>query len=118
MRQREPPRVVSAGEGQLIAAEIALPGKGWGTRSRAVGWLAPVWDWGTLILTRLGEGGRASLLAGSRNANRVNHAASLLHAGEVTLRGSSIQLAPNLPFGWPGDEGDSSPSRQQWEINV
>lgn len=121
MQQKEPPRAYSKGERRLIAAEIALPGMGWGTRGHAVGWLAPARDHGTLILTWLGDSGCAPLPVGSRNAGRANDAASLLRAREVTLRGSSIQLAPNLPFGCPGDEsggGLSTDSSGKLECNV
>lgn len=75
-------------QGLLIAAEMAPPG----------------------VNPRGGTGWGAWLLPCS-TAGRGDGAASSLPEREVTLRGRSMQPAPKLPFGCPGDERDSGPSR-------
>lgn len=77
----------------------------------------PAWDRRSLILTWLGT------VAVSHSQLQLEHRHSQrrglsLCTREVTLRDSSIRLAPNIQLGCPRDEGDSGPSSQQQEISL
>lgn len=76
----------------------------------------PAGDRRALILTWLGTVA-VSHRQSSWSTGRAS-AVACLCTREVTLRDSSIRLAPNIQQGCPRDECDSGPSSQQQEISL